>query len=79
MNHIYFQVDFENKKMEPIDNTNNEEFQNINEIIPEYMVSTTNASIESRIRPVATKDDFSFHKKGTGVYRSLPSQKCHLS
>ena len=72
-----FQVDFENKKIEPIDNTNNEEFQNIDEIIPEYMVSATNTSIESRIRPVATKDDFSFHKKETGVYRSLRSQKCH--
>ena len=41
------------------------------------MVSATNTSIESRIRPVATKDDFSFHKKETGVYRSLRSQKCH--
>jgi len=49
----------------------------MDEIIPEYMIST-NPSIESSIHPVTTKDDFSFHKKGTGIYRSLCS-KNHLS
>ena len=69
-----FQVDFPTKKFEPIDNTNNEEFVNIDEIIPEYMVPTTNESTESSTCRVSKINDFSFHKKGTGVIRSLHSK-----
>ena len=77
MNHIYiFQVDIEKNISEPIDNTNSEEFQNMDQTIPEYSKSIS-SSIESSIYPVARNDDVSFHNKGTGVYKALCTKNYH--